>query len=705
MPQSPFTSVLRYGIQPDWGRMPSGEYVSMYSSPFYADGSHSNVVIDNIAYVSAWANNGWTLLDIANPGQPEVIGFVSGDEWDRATHLSVDIDRGLLYSVSERGDSFVITDVSLPTSPFVVASFQDSVNFETPVACAHVGNYCLAIARGDETTGILYVFDCSTPEAFSIAYRLEDAVNLLNCRDIAISADGNTAYIACRSKLLAIVNITNKSLPAVIDVIDLSSINCGAHSVDVIDSDYVAVCGTNTFAILNVTTGAITGSYTNSTNLNAAYSVATHGDYAYVASRWGHSLTVIDISNYAAPAYVTKYANSDVIGDAYYVTVSDDGNYAYVSGYSSDSFVIFDISNPALLGKTRSNALKPLRAIRDRYTGSRNTPPQRRITRRSAVYSSIPAAKTSEGTVNFEYAPGEYKELAAAALGSSVVSVDYTTPFSAQLVNSTLTATGADFDALGIYPGQWLGISGSGVDPSNTGVFQVASVDGDDIVFDHSFTLQTSIPSVNLYGYSMRDGVTEWPLLLEREFGTNPDYLLFKDNAVSRLELTFPPSGASSGSISFIGGEYAYDSASIGEHDPFSVEIPLSNGEFTSFEIGGVAACLISLDLSVRNDWKRNYTNHNIASNKLTLKERTITGKFTLHFDTLAQAASFADSEVTRISCRYDGDSTFVLYCPKVTLKAPTIQGVERGWAIELNAEFEAQIDDTLNYSIQMDVI
>lgn len=38
-------------------------------------------------------------------------------------------------------------------------------------------------------------------------------------------------------------------------------------------------------------------------------------------------------------------------------------------------------------------------------------------------------------------------------------------------------------------------------------------------------------------------------------------------------------------------------------------------------------------------------------------------------------------------------------------MKAPTIQGVERGWAIELNAEFEAQIDDTLNYSIQMDVI
>ena len=68
------------------------------------------------------------------------------------------------------------------------------------------------------------------------------------------------------------------------------------------------------------------------------------GSYAYVASIYTDSLTVIDISNPAAPVQVGTVSTADLEGAA---SVAVSGGYAYVAGSYANSLTIIDISNPA----------------------------------------------------------------------------------------------------------------------------------------------------------------------------------------------------------------------------------------------------------------------------------------------------------------------------------------------------------------------
>ncbi|MCX6770838.1 MAG: right-handed parallel beta-helix repeat-containing protein [Candidatus Micrarchaeota archaeon] len=85
--------------------------------------------------------------------------------------------------------------------------------------------------------------------------------------------------------------------------------------------------------------------YNNSTSLNGAFSVAVSGNYAYIASYNGNSLTIFDATNPSAPVQIAYYNNSTSLNGARSVAVS--GNYAYVASAGANSLTIFNITAPS----------------------------------------------------------------------------------------------------------------------------------------------------------------------------------------------------------------------------------------------------------------------------------------------------------------------------------------------------------------------
>jgi hypothetical protein len=78
--------------------------------------------------------------------------------------------------------------------------------------------------------------------------------------------------------------------------------------------------------------------------LNGAYSVAVQGNYAFVTAYWEDSLTVVDVSNPAAPVIVGTIRAASLAGA---IDVAVLGNYAYVAAYSANALTVVDITDPA----------------------------------------------------------------------------------------------------------------------------------------------------------------------------------------------------------------------------------------------------------------------------------------------------------------------------------------------------------------------
>ncbi|MCB9957164.1 MAG: DUF1566 domain-containing protein [Rhodospirillaceae bacterium] len=86
-----------------------------------------------------------------------------------------------------------------------------------------------------------------------------------------------------------------------------------------------------------------------SSNLRTSWEVAVSGNYAFVTSNHGNSLTSFDISDPSAPTELDSLTSSADLSFARGLAVA--GQYAYVASWGSDSLTIIDISNPSSLSK------------------------------------------------------------------------------------------------------------------------------------------------------------------------------------------------------------------------------------------------------------------------------------------------------------------------------------------------------------------
>jgi hypothetical protein len=230
--------------------------------PFPAARDFEDVSIDgNRAYLSAWGY-GVLIADLSDPREPVETGRF---EFPFASTIEAHGDRVYVASATN-GGILRILDVTDPANPQQLGSLPTSQTYDLTVR----GDYAYLADGADFGDGGLRIVDVSDPAA-PVLVGQETACSY--AQGLAVSADGNTTYIACASNAafqneLRILDTSDKANPALIGSVTLP----GSPSLP----DY-----------------------------NVAYSVVVDGDRAWVGNENG--VDEIDLATPSAPAWVSRF--------------------------------------------------------------------------------------------------------------------------------------------------------------------------------------------------------------------------------------------------------------------------------------------------------------------------------------------------------------------------------------------------------------
>src|SRR5579862_5494043 len=242
-------------------------------------------------------------------------------------------------------------------------SVSNSTNLAGVTAVATAGAYAYAPSSG---AGDLAAVNLSNPASPVVAGTSATASSLMNSTNIAIS--GGDAYVVSKNRnasmtsnddgsgnSLTILDVhTNPAVPSIVGTLHDPTDLFGAYGVAISGSDaFIAAQGClsggqpcpdatvgNSFAVVNVANPAsptlvtalhnnsLPSPWTGSNALEHATSVAISGNYAYVTAFYSDRLTVINISNPAAPTIVASL--HDATDLQFPADVAVQGNYAYV---------------------------------------------------------------------------------------------------------------------------------------------------------------------------------------------------------------------------------------------------------------------------------------------------------------------------------------------------------------------------------------
>jgi len=221
-----------------------------------------DISVDNgRAYLSAWGF-GVLIVDLSDPGAPAELGRFA---FPFASTIEAHGDRVYVASTTN-GGIFRILDVSDPTAPSELGSLTTSQTYGLTVR----GDYAYLVDGADFGDGGLRVVDVSNPASPTV---VGQDTGCAYANGIDVSADGNTAYVACGSdenfaNALRIVDTTDKANPVVIGSV------------------------------------ALPGS-TQLPDFNTAYAVIVDGDTAYVGNEYG--VDEVDITDPTHPVQTVRH--------------------------------------------------------------------------------------------------------------------------------------------------------------------------------------------------------------------------------------------------------------------------------------------------------------------------------------------------------------------------------------------------------------
>ncbi|MDD3102572.1 MAG: hypothetical protein PHE59_05505, partial [Patescibacteria group bacterium] len=333
-------------------------------------------VLGNYAYI-AHGGEGLRIVNITDRSNPSETGFY--DTTGSCYDVKVRQVGGNIYAyVADGAPGLLIFDVTNPASPVLL----DTLDTENARDVYVSGDYAY-VSDGN----YFRILDVSTPSDI----KEKSIIDTLDGTE-GIDVSGNRAYLASHSYGVQIIDITDKSNPSKISMVDtpqyLTDANNSAYQVAV-SGNYAYVANGNNIGLVVIDVSEpfspnfseslktlsdsqgvyvsgdyaymaegyqglhiydITGdtpSYVGSYDTPGyARDVYVSGDYAYVTdSDWG--LQIINISIPSAPSFVSWY---NTPGTAYQVVV--DGDYAYV--IDATTLQIINISNKALLTLTGS---------------------------------------------------------------------------------------------------------------------------------------------------------------------------------------------------------------------------------------------------------------------------------------------------------------------------------------------------------------
>ncbi|MDD5626100.1 MAG: DUF2341 domain-containing protein [Patescibacteria group bacterium] len=285
-------------------------------------------VLGNYAYV-AHGGEGLRIVNITDKSNPSETGFY--DTTGSCYDVKVRQIGGNIYAyVADGAPGLLIFDVTNPASPVLL----DTLDTENARDVVVSGDYAY-VSDGN----YFRILDVSTPSDI----KEKSIIDTLDGTE-GIDISGNRVYLASHSYGVQIIDITDKSNPSKIAMVDTpqytGDANNSAYQLAV-SGNYVYVANGyyNGFVVIDVSEPFSPNFSESLKTLSDSQGVYVSGDYAYMAEGY-QGLHIYDITG-DTPSYVGSY---DTPGYARDVYVS--GNYAYVAD-SDWGLQIIDITTPS----------------------------------------------------------------------------------------------------------------------------------------------------------------------------------------------------------------------------------------------------------------------------------------------------------------------------------------------------------------------
>jgi hypothetical protein len=254
--------------------------------------------IGDMLYVTSYATNTLTIVDVTNPENPRPIGYTTSGLHGPG---DIQIKGDLAYIASKLNDSLVVLDISDPANPDGLGS--SNMNLDGPVALQVAGNHAYVASSGSG----------GGPDGLAV-FEIADPQEVLSTGFISVTLDGTSdVYVAGD---FAYVTSMNNDQLAVFDVSKPDSI-------------------------------AVKGAISDS--LDAPVGVHVRDGYAYVIGKNSNNLVSFDVSDPDNITYVGQASAELTHPRSLYIS----GDYAYVAFAGDDTtnsscgLAILDISDPA----------------------------------------------------------------------------------------------------------------------------------------------------------------------------------------------------------------------------------------------------------------------------------------------------------------------------------------------------------------------
>ena len=266
-----------------------------------------------------------------------------------ATAISLSPNDEIAYVADGIGNSLQIIDVSSSTNPLLIKSFE-TLDDARDIVLSHEGTtaYIAVWESG------LQVIDVSSPTNPISIGSIDPPANEITSHGtgITISNDGNTVYLTDGDAGVHIIDVTTPTNPTVLGSIDTPyfadkpTLSADGNLLYV--ADYAS--GLQIIDVSDSANPSIVGSYGSITPVpeeSVGVTLSSDGNTAYLANG-RHGLEIIDVSNPTAPLLIGEI-NASVTGDyfgAQNVRLSADGHKAYVASFSG--IWVVDIRAPAI---------------------------------------------------------------------------------------------------------------------------------------------------------------------------------------------------------------------------------------------------------------------------------------------------------------------------------------------------------------------
>jgi len=269
-------------------------------------------------------------------GDPLLVGsVVSGITMD--VPFGVDVQQGYAYVTSLGSDSVTVVDVNDPANPAIIGFVSSSTALSGPRDIEVVGKYAYVAASSHFT-----ILDISNPSDPQIVSALADPSSAWG-----LTVVGDKAYIADRNTDLRVVDISDPLNPFEIVSFSDGSLS-NVNDIEVRGNyAYTANEDSDSVAILDISdlnNISIVGDDVNGTLLNTVAGLDLDGQYMYTVSYSGNSVVVHDVSDPTNPTVVGSLTDTLFAGGN---KIMVSGKYAYVAAEIANALTVVDVSDPA----------------------------------------------------------------------------------------------------------------------------------------------------------------------------------------------------------------------------------------------------------------------------------------------------------------------------------------------------------------------